>query len=456
MARSTRICGRAWSAVCVGTHMAWPSAGTPPTPALNQVGGPSFSFDLGAANAALKELYDDQKIANLVYKNNPFLAMVPKMEEFGGKYMPIPLIINTSQGRSATFSNAQGNQTAATVESFALTRASNYSIAQIDNQTMLASKTDKMAFINGATVVIDGAIRALTNSLATQIFRDGKGSIGTLGSEALGVLTLSSASDVVNFEVNMTLQAYSPTGTLRTGGGIGDRVFVIAVNRSTGTVTVSTSMGGTAGVGTWGAVANDLLTVQGDRTATGAGLALSGLAAWLPVTAPVSGDPAFFGVDRATDPTRLGGVRFNGASESIEEAVIDASLLVAREGGIPDVCIMNFASYAALEKSLGAKAQYISFDGPAKLYYPGILINGAAGQIKVFPDRSCPARTAYLLQMDTWKLYSLGPAPHIAKYADGLEMLRVYNSDAAELRVVSYANLGCNAPGFNAVVQLGA
>jgi hypothetical protein len=35
-------------------------------------------------------------------------------------------------------------------------------------------------------------------------------------------------------------------------------------------------------------------------------------------------------------------------------------------------------------------------------------------------------------------------------------MLRVYNSDAAELRVVSYANLGCNAPGFNAVVQLGA
>ena len=95
--------------------MAWPGPGTygtatgtlpGPTPVLNQTSGPSFSFDLGAANAALKELYDDQKIANLVYKNNPFLAMVPKMEEFGGKYMPIPLIVNTSQGRSATFSLA--------------------------------------------------------------------------------------------------------------------------------------------------------------------------------------------------------------------------------------------------------------------------------------------------------------------------------------------------------------
>lgn len=431
--------------------MSWPSGGTAPTPVLNQTGGPSFSFDLGAANAALKELYDDQKIANLVYKNNPFLAMVPKMEEFGGKYMPIPLIINTSQGRSATFSSAQSQQTAATVESFALTRVANYSIAQIDNQTMLASKTDKMAFINGATVVIDGAIRALTNSLATQLFRSGTGTIGQVSAAGInattGVITLTNPSDVVNFEVNMTLNGSNTDG----GAVYAAALYVIAVNRTAGTIKVSTSMGGSVPIvvpSGWGALS--YLLVQGDLN-----LALKGLAAWIPTTAPTSGD-SFFSVDRSTDPTRLAGVRFDGSSESIEEAVIDASLLVAREGGIPDVCIMNFASYAALEKSLGAKAQYISFDGPAKIMFPGILINGAAGQIKVFPDRSCPGRTAYLLQMDTWKLYSLGPAPHIAKYADGLEMLRVYNSDAAELRVVSYANLGCNAPGFNAVVQLGA
>lgn len=430
--------------------MSWPGAGTVPTPNLNQSGGPSFSFDLGAANAALKELYDDQKIANLVYKNNPFLAMVPKMEEFGGKYMPIPLIINTSQGRSATFANAQAQQTAATIESFALTRTQNYSIAQIDNQTMLASKTDKMAFINGATVVIDGAIRALTNSLATQIFRDGTGAIGTIGATStLGNIVLTNASDVVNFEVNMTLEARDPASpsTARTGGP----AYVVAVNRSTGVVQVSGSMGGTAGVGlgSWTATVGDFVNVVGDY-----GYGLKGLSAWVPQTTPAS--TAFFGVDRSSDPTRLAGVRYDGSQQSIEEALIDASLLVAREGGLPDVCITNYASYAALEKSLGAKAQYISFDGPAKLYYPGILINGAAGQIKVFPDRSCPAKTAFLLQMDTWKLYSLGPAPHIAKYADGLEMLRVYNSDAAELRVVSYAQLGCNAPGFNANVKLGA
>ena len=406
----------------------------------------STSFDMVAANAALKELYDDQKIQNLVYRNNPFLAMVPKFTEFGGKYMPLPLVFNTSQGRSATFSNAQGNQTAAEVVSFALTRAQDYSIAQIDNQTMLASKTDKMAFINGATLVIDSAVRALTNSISTGLFRSGTGSIGKILGITSGVITLSNAGDVVNFERNMTLQANATDGGLTPRAALG---YVVSVNRTAGTVTVSTSLGGSpADPSGW--TGNDFLLVQGDNNAK-----IKGLLGWLPVAAPTSGDN-WFGVDRSVDSTRLAGVRYDGSAQNIEEALVDGSLLVAREGGEPDVCIMSYASYSALEKSLGAKAQYVTMSGPAEIAFPGILINGANGQIKVFPDRSCPAKTAFLLTMDTWKLYSLGDAPHIARYADGLEMLRVSNADAAEVRVVSYAQLGCNAPGWNGVLTLGA
>jgi hypothetical protein len=406
------------------------------------------TFNMQAANAALKELYDDQKIQNLVYRNNPFLAMVPKFTEFGGKYMPLPLVFNTSQGRSATFSNAQGNQTAAEVVSFALTRATDYSVAQIDNQTMLASKTDKMAFINGAQLVIDNAVRALTNSLAVGLFRSGTGSIGAIATGGItsGVITLSNPGDVVNFERNQVLQANATDGgTPRATLG-----YVIAVNRTAGTVTVSaTGYSGAAGSPV-GWAAGDFLLVQGDVNAK-----VKGLAGWLPVTAPTTGDN-WFGVDRSDDSVRLAGVRYNGSAQNIEEALIDGSLLVAREGGNPDVCIMNFASYSALEKSLGAKAQYVTMQGPAEIAFPGIRINGANGQINVFPDRSCTPRTAYLLQMDTWKLYSLGDAPQILRYADGLEMLRVSNADAAEVRVAAYAQLGCNAPGWNGVIQLGA
>lgn len=402
-------------------------------------------LDLVSMNAALKELYDGQVVENLVYADNPFLAMVPKSSDFGGKYKPIPIITGTSQGRSSTFSNAQGNQSAVQIESFLLTRASDYSIATIDNQTMLASKTDKMAFLEGAKVMIDGAIRAATNSLASALFRSGTGSIGQIGAmPGAGVIQLSEPSDVVQFEVNMTLQANATDGgTPRVALG-----YVIAVDRSAGQITVSAVLGGPgADPALW--APGDFLLVQGDNN-----LKIKGLSAWLPASAPTSA--LFFGVDRSVDTTRLGGVRYDGSAQSIEEALIDASSLLAREGGKPDVAIMSFASYSALEKALGAKVQYVDLKGPAEIAFRGILVSGANSQIKCFPDRNCPPRQCYLLQMDTWKLECLGEAPQILRYGDGLEMLRVYNADAGEVRVGYYAQLRTNAPGWNCHVQLGA
>jgi len=399
-------------------------------------------LNLTAMNAALKELYDGQVVENLVYADNPFLALVPKKTDFGGKYKPVPIITGVSQGRSATFSNAQGNQSPVQIQSFLLTRVSDYSLATIDNQTMLASRTDKMSFLEGAKLVVDGAFRSITNSLASALFRSGTGSIGAIGSIASGVITLSNANDVVQFEVNQTLQANATDGgTPRAALG-----YVIAVNRSLGTVTVSaTGLGGAAGSPS-GWAAADFLLVQGDVNAK-----VKGLAAWLPDTSPSPGD-SFFGVDRSQDVTRLAGIRYDGSAQSIEESLIDSSSLLAREGGKPDVCITNFATYAALEKSLGSKVQYVDMKGPAEIAFRGIMVNGANSMIKVFPDRNCQPQKGYLLQMNSWCLNSLGEAPQILRYGDGLEMLRVSNADAGEVRIGYYANLSSNAPGYNANV----
>ena len=396
-------------------------------------------------NAALKELYDGQTVENLVYADNPMLARLVKKTDFGGKYLPVPIIIGVSQGRSSIFANAQGNQSAVQIQSFLVTRSSDYSIATIDNQTMLASRTDEMAFLEGSKLVIDGAIRSCTNSLASALFRSGTGTIGQVSGISTGVITLTNPGDVVQFELNQVLQANATDGgTPRAALG-----YVVAVNRSSGTVTVATSFGGSAASpASW--AANDYLLVQGDVNAK-----ISGLPAWLPTTAPGSSD-SFFGVNRSTDTWRLGGGRYSGTSQSIEEALIDASALLAREGGKPDTFVTNFASYSALEKSLGTKCQYFTEKGPAEIGFRGIMINGANSTIKVFPDRNCQVQTGYLLQMETWKLHSLGDAPQILRYGDGLEMLRVYNADAGEVRVGYYAQLATNAPGWNAVVQLSA
>lgn len=372
-------------------------------------------------------------------------------------------------GRSANFANAQSNQTAPGVNSFFVYRVSNYQLVTITNELLEATKDNAGAFVDEAKLNMDTGFRSISNDLALDLFGNGSGARGSFGlaagSISTGVITLDQSATVVNFEVGMTLVSYSVSGntaTQSTGAALG---YVIAVDRSNGLVTVSATAGGSAGTPTNWSTSFPYLAVQGDVNfasgglAIGSGLAqkIAGLQSWLPMTAPSSSD-SFWGVNRSTDVTRLSGVRFNGSNESIEEALIDGAALVAREGGQPDMCFMNFASYAALEKSLGAKVQYVDVKhDEADIAFAGIRIHAPYGPITVVPDRNCPAQTAYLLQMDTWKLRSLGKAPHILTYGlEGLEGLRVGNADALEIRIGYYANLICNAPGWNCVIQLSA
>lgn len=419
---------------------------------------------------ALKELYDNPSdyMKDLVYKKNPMLALIPKDESrsgFAGKYIPVPLVFATPQGRSHTFANAQNNQTAPAVDSFFVYRVSDYQLVTITNELLEATQDDIGAFVDEAKLNMDTGFRNISNNLALQLFGNINGARGSYGvssgSISSGLITLDDPNSVVNFEVGMTLDSYSVSGTTPTQSTSAAVGFIIAVNRSAGQITVSATAGGSAGTPTNWSSSFPYLCQDGDVAfvsgglATSAQLQVSGLASWIPLSAPGSSD-SFWNVNRSADPTRLAGVRFNGQSETIEEALIDAASLVAREGGQPDMCFMNFASYSALEKALGSKVQYVDVQhDEADIAFAGIRVHAPYGPITVIPDRNCPSQTAYLLQMDTWKFRSLGKAPHVLTYGlEGLEGLRVGSADALEIRIGYYGNLICCAPGWNCVVQL--
>jgi hypothetical protein len=168
----------------------------------------------------------------------------------------------------------------------------------------------------------------------------------------------------------MVLQASTANG----GGAVkAGSLTVVAVNRDSGVVTMSGNL--SAGIAT--IAQNDFVFAKGDYDAK-----VKGLQAWLPPTAPTSGDN-FFSVDRSADVTRLAGIRFDGSAMPIEEALISAASRVAREGGKPTHCFMNYSDYADLEKALGSKVQYIDLKATADVGFRGILINGPRGPIKV-------------------------------------------------------------------------
>ncbi len=403
------------------------------------------TLDLTTFQAALKTLYPDKKINDMVYKNNPLMAMMNKNEKFYGENQKEPLIYGNPQSRSATIANAitQQSTNSSRLKAFLLTRAKDYATAQIDNETLKASESDQGAFLRAATLEIDGALNSAARSLAIAMYRTGSGSIGQVANSSFATvtLTLTVPDDVTNFEVGQTLV----TSTADGGGSVKSGTLVIVgVNRSIGTLTMS----GNLSTGIASIAQNDYIFAQGDYD-----LKVKGLQAWLPYGGPSAS--LFFGVDRTADSTRLGGIYQDGSAKPVEEALIDLLVLIGREGGAPDHIFMNFAKYGDLEKALGSKVQYVNVHAPEmpEIGFQGIKVQGPRGTCVVIPDQNCPSAYAFALQMNTWTLHSLGRAPQLFD-TDGLNMLRNPTTDSLDVRIYYYAQVGCRAPGWNGQVKL--
>lgn len=418
-----------------------------------------MALDLTTFDAALKEHYTDDRVKNLVYRNNPMVALMPKMERFGGRNLPVPIQFANPMSRSVDYATALALKPGASSshEAFLLTRARDYCLATIDNETMEASVGNANAFMEAAVTEINSAIHSCTRSLAMKLYRSGTGSVGQVDGAAYvagtNQFTLLNPEDVVNYEVGGELVVSAGAGAdgdpLRAGSAT-----ITAVDRDTGTITSDAAWDAQIAGFTNVSTEDDFIYYQGDAANGGPNVAITGLDAWLPQVVPAA---AFFGVLRQQDASRLGGNFVNGTLLTVEEALIDGASRAAREGGRPSHVFMNHLHYAELLKSLGSKVQYerVSPGDAAvgEISFSGVRLHTPTGSVLVVPDHNCPTGNAYMLQLDTWKLYSLGMAPKILE-PDGMRVLREPSLDALEVRVGYYAQLGCSAPGWNTRISL--
>lgn len=410
--------------------------------------------DLTSVDPILKQLYVGQRVPNLTYERRPFFGMIPKFEKFTGRNYPIPLAYANPQGRSTVFATAQSNVTPVKYDDFLLTRVKDYSIALVDGETAEAAMDDKGSFLRAMTNEIDRAMASLADAIETFLFRSGTGSIGQISSGSTvtsDTITLESIHDVTNFEPGMTLKAAATDGgSVRTGSEV-----LEGVNRSTGQLTATSAQWDTV---ITAIAASDFLSVEGDGANGGSNVKISGLEAWIPATAPTSGD-SFFGVDRSDD-SRKHGQRHTGTSQTIEEAIIDGQSIASREGGRIDYGLYNHVQNRRLKKELGAKTEYQKnpakgSDGKevASVSYRSVVLEGDTGPIQMTACNKCPADVIWLLEMKSWKLYSLGPATKFLAL-DNQKILRQAAADSYESRIGFRGNLGGDAPGFNCRVSV--
>lgn len=403
--------------------------------------------------AALKQRYPDWMIKKQTYKNRPLYALLPKFEDFSGDVIKFPSYWGNPQNVSATFSTANAISSNSKLDAFLVTRKKMYSMGKVSNEVMEASKGNAAAFMSAIETEVNGALDSLANAISQVLAKTGTGSLAQVKSATVPstTITLARPEDAVYFEVGMQLVASAADA----GSPVeAQYTTVTRVNRNAGTLVVDTDV---SGLGTpW--LADWYIKRRGDSNAV-----ISGLLGWMPYeNRAATLASTWYGVDRQQDDVRLAGVVYDATAATIEEGLVDGLNFSANAGGGKfDYLFVNPMDFSTLEKSLGSKVQRVQVSTEivegekvmAALGFNALEIYYEGGSVKVLSDRYIPKNYCFAMQMDTWKLCSLGPCVRLFK-GDGLDMLRSSNDDAVEFRCFSYANLYNTAPGCNAVIKI--
>jgi hypothetical protein len=407
--------------------------------------------------ALLKETFDDREVARMVFKKNKLLGLMPKIKKFGGKGAEVPFVYGDPQS-IGPFANAQAAKTSTQTQSsqFFLTRKKKYGIVTIDGETIKASEGNDAAFLSARETEIKGIFNGVSRDLAIDLARDGSGVLGTYASgAATATITLQNRSDTRNFESGMWVNL------VQSGAVVGApvKVQLSAVDTGAGTLSMASS--------NWNTVFGVTLAAGDQIVRDGCyNACVEGLASYLPAgsTRNTKLAASFYGVTRTANPTRQGGVVIpTVAGQPIEEIAIDLLMAVGAEGGSPDTLMLSFENVGSLIKALGAKKEYtvtpgkrmaIMPDGSeADIGYSALHVIGGDCEVDVIADNTIPPDRMYALQMDTWAFRSMGDAPGFLDLDDN-RLLRESGSDGYELRIGYYANVQCNAPGWNGVAVI--
>lgn len=395
----------------------------------------------------LKTKYDQKKLFKMMYPECAFLARIRKDEKFGGNNARITLRYGRPQGGSSVFATAQTNKSSSVDAGFLLTRAKDYYVSGISAEALLAADGDENTVFNGLKGEMEGTTIGFARSLALALYGNGGGARGQISASsntATNQITLAEPQNIVFFEVGMYVQGSAADGTSGSLRNAGAHELIAAVDRDAGKLT-STSAAWNTTIGAL--AASDYLFREGDF-----GVTAKGLRGWLPSTAPTGGD-SWFGVDRSVDTTRLAGVRFAAsAGAAKEDTLVDCSARLGREGGTPDAVYLHNLDRADIVKNLMGKAQYQMYEatGDTQIAFKALILEGDKGPLRLMADPNCPKGTFFLLQEDTWVAKSIKALPHLIN-EDGVNMLRESSADGFEWRYRALWQLGCEAPGFNAI-----
>ncbi len=398
-----------------------------------------------ALTAFFKTRYPQRKVENLVDFAKPTLEALGRSDELTGLQTIIPMQLDLPQGLSVTLRTAIDNASPIYGKAWTITPATYYAGMRIDSKTLMAAKNDQGAFFRLKEREVEGILNQLGLEFEKHLWSAGTASLGTLTSDP-GTNTYFEVShgDALAFHVNQVVRFYADSsgapGTERAGGTRTISGINYQQSSTVARITVSAAMDTAVGSG-------DHVCRDGDVNAT-----LKGIPAWIPSSDPTD---TFFGVARTGHPQMLGGWR-QGYLGSIEESAKKLVSNLSRVKQTPKTLWLSFANWNRLEIELGARGMRMEDGEQGKFGRPSLMMSTPSGPIAVKAGPFVPDTAGFLLDMSTWKLMTLGSAPHLVE-DDGLtaRVIGVASRDGSlaedgvELRWRAFLQLVCLNPFAN-------
>ena len=161
-----------------------------------------------------------------------------------------------------------------------------------------------------------------------------------------------------------------------------------------------------------------------------------------------------FGLNRSVDKVRLGGQVSNGAGRNMVEALQDLEANILFQGiGYPTAIVANPLDIGDLKKSALSDVIRIPAQDPKQnLNFQEVVFVGQNGAIPFIQDPFCPRRKAYMLNLPTWSIKCAPGGMFQLVDWDGVNYLRLSDSDQYQARFASYYQVACDNPGSNGFV----
>lgn len=401
-----------------------------------------MAADLTSVDAALKETWTEERLAEQLYQGNPFLAKVKKLKTTKvGQVATTPIHVSRNYGYTPLGAGG-GNLNAAGQQGLAQAQWQythhNQQIA-IQGSAIDGTAGDALSVAEVVDLEVSGALNDLNRQLTRQLFMDGDGFVAQCGTTTASTTVVLAAAGFNAIERGWLAPGMKvDIGTAADGDAVVAGATITAVNENAASPTITINSSVTTS-------ASHFVSIAGSRSpVNGASLEMNGLGNIVSQTATLGG------ITVAAQPSWASpSVDATSQALTLPLMYAQARKVFQKTGSEPDYVI---TSPKQLEKAYSLLQAQVRFTGDSGVA-AGNVEGTKIGSLNVYRDPDCKNEDMFFTTFGDLHIVSAGDPYWQNKIAGGNILEWIQGTDSYGAKLTVRMNLGARRRNSHAALR---